>query len=589
MEHKSLHDAVVIEIFAGNGGITAWIRKVGMHSSFGIDCAKYKFPKAPIIILDLLTHEGERLLWHYLSNENVIGVWMAPPCGTASKAREIQNGGPPPLRSDTCPDGLINLSAADNTRVNKANALYWLTNRVALFCATHGLFFFIENPFSSVFWKTSAMHSLLNSIYIYFQAHVACAYGSKRPKKTMLASNIPEVEMICHGCPGNHKHLQWGQIRVKGNLVFATAEEKHYPPGLCAFVAQIILQVCETYKLTLPMDSLATLRADLSTLLNFARAQTVQFTRSKLPQLIPEYKTVLRLVHTAPTINVNHHLLLDSSYNTATGNTVHIPAYAKSLTKLPLQEGGKDEKGNFNFFRCAWGLQWNEAEFVEQAMRLGHPKSFLKALPKELETVVQTLVHNSLHEIAGNRTSWIKRWTKRAEELSKREAELHKSMDEHTQAVVRGKRILLLEEMLNDAGYYDLDVVGILKTGVPMVGPVKEAGHFAKTFKPALISVECLGEKSEQINAAVLQSCKGSGDDACDRHVYDETLKERDRGWLQGPLSVDELPAGASIGVAFCAVFEFQKSSHLQPLEWPQVAALLSGRKWPPSTRGRGI
>ena len=43
------------------------------------------------------------------------------------------------------------------------------------------------------------------------------------------------------------------------------------------------------------------------------------------------------------------------------------------------------------------------------------------------------------------------------------------------------------------------------------------------------------------------------------------------------------------IGVAFCAVFEFQKSSHLQPLEWPQVAALLSGRKWPPSTRGRGI
>ena len=27
------------------------------------------------------------------------------------------------------------------------------------------------------------------------------------------------------------------------------------------------------------------------------------------------------------------------------------------------------------------------------------------------------------------------------------------------------------------------------------------------------------------------------------------------------------------IGVAFCAVFEFQKSSHLQPLEWPQVAA----------------
>ena len=35
----------------------------------------------------------------------------------------------------------------------------------------------------------------------------------------------------------------------------------------------------------------------------------------------------------------------------------------------------------------------------------------------------------------------------------------------------------------------------------------------------------------------------------------------------------------SSIGVAFCAVFEFQKSSHLQPLAATRVAA--SGRKWP--------
>ena len=35
------------------------------------------------------------------------------------------------------------------------------------------------------------------------------------------------------------------------------------------------------------------------------------------------------------------------------------------------------------------------------------------------------------------------------------------------------------------------------------------------------------------------------------------------------------------IGVAFCAVFEFQKSSHLQPLEWPQVAASGRSVEWP--------
>ena len=53
------------------------------------------------------------------------------------------------------------------------------------------------------------------------------------------------------------------------------------------------------------------------------------------------------------------------------------------------------------------------------------------------------------------------------------------------------------------------------------------------------------------------------------------------------------------IGVAFCAVFEFQKSSHLQPLaatrvaasgrKWPLCRVAASDRKWPPSTRGRGV
>ena len=38
------------------------------------------------------------------------------------------------------------------------------------------------------------------------------------------------------------------------------------------------------------------------------------------------------------------------------------------------------------------------------------------------------------------------------------------------------------------------------------------------------------------------------------------------------------------IGVAFCAVFEFQKSSHSQPLEWPQVAASGRSVEWPQVT-----
>lgn len=258
MERKFLHEALVIEIFAGTGGITAWIRKAGMISSFGTDCMKFKGNKAPIVTLNLLTSEGRRLLWHYVDNERVIGVWLAPPCGTASKAREIDNGGPPPLRSDLLPDGLENLNKEDQERVNKANSLYLLTTQVADYCFVNGLFFFIENPFSSIYWKTSMFRSMICLGDVIFQSHVACAYGSMRPKRTMLASNVEEVNMICHKCPGNHRHLKWGQVTINGRKVFATSTEKHYPSGLCAFVAKVILHICDNYKLVLPMDSLQT-------------------------------------------------------------------------------------------------------------------------------------------------------------------------------------------------------------------------------------------------------------------------------------------------------------------------------------------
>ena len=53
--------------------------------------------------------KGEKLLMSWLQNANVIGVFLAPPCGSASRARQIplkkrkfggNKHGPRPLRSD---------------------------------------------------------------------------------------------------------------------------------------------------------------------------------------------------------------------------------------------------------------------------------------------------------------------------------------------------------------------------------------------------------------------------------------------------------------------------------------------------------
>ena len=520
-----------------------------MTSSFGIDCMKFKHPKSPIVVLDLLSPEGERLLWQYLANPRVIGVWLAPSCGTSSKAREIANGGPPPLRSDMEPDGLKFLSHANQERIDKANALYALTTCIIDFCCKEGLFFFLENPFSSVYWKTSAFRSIEQLDKLFFQCHVACAYGSKRPKKTMLVSNIPEVEMVCHPCPGNHQHLKWGQVTINNKQVFATSTEKHYPTGLCAYIAKVVLHVCESYKLQLPMDSLQTMHSDLTTILSMARAQTSQFSRTKLPQLVAEYKQIAKVVHTEPNIDVGKSCKSPMTVQMLNGAPFHIPQDARLLTKLHHEKG--ENMNDENFVCCSWGVQWSEQEFIEAAVNLGHPKSFLKTLPNELEHVVEQISWLNDSDLMHLRISWLKKWIHRADAIKSLEVDLHKKFDSGAKKVIAGKRINLFREMLEDAGYHDLDVCNILLNGVPMVGEVQESGHFPKVFRPALISKTLLEERSEDINAAVLSKTRSSGDSECDEFVYTETLKEVERGWLEGPISAGSLEKGSSISRRF--------------------------------------
>ena len=59
---------------------------------------------APVSLVDLTTKRGRDLLASWLKNPRVVGVFLAPPCGTASRARSIKlkrkRNAPEPLRDD---------------------------------------------------------------------------------------------------------------------------------------------------------------------------------------------------------------------------------------------------------------------------------------------------------------------------------------------------------------------------------------------------------------------------------------------------------------------------------------------------------
>ena len=73
-----------------------------------------------------------------------------------------------------------------------------------------------------------------------YTAHQACAYGSERPKWTVLAHNRVHFSKICKTRPGEsskHVHKAWGVIADGKSSHFATSEETAYPLPLAGAIA----------------------------------------------------------------------------------------------------------------------------------------------------------------------------------------------------------------------------------------------------------------------------------------------------------------------------------------------------------------
>ena len=73
-------------------------------------------------------------------------------------------------------------------------------------------------------------------------------------------------------------------------------------------------------------------------------------------------------------------------------------------------------------------------------------------------------------QVIAYRAAFFKKWTKRAAELHQKEKELHSTLPKHHQQILRGKRLLLMEDMLTHFGYQDSGIVKEIIQGFDLVG-----------------------------------------------------------------------------------------------------------------------
>eukprot|EP00434_Breviolum_minutum_P016188 symbB.v1.2.014264.t1/scaffold1033.1/size247163/2 len=133
-----LRKALVIELCAGSAKLSSACAKVGF-TALAVDFSGNKHSALHhVVYLDLRLAESWQLLQRLVSQHSVIWVHIAPPCGTASRARERplrgNYWGPKPLRSSDSPWGLNNLSGKDRAKVDSANAIYKHAEYPRLLC-----------------------------------------------------------------------------------------------------------------------------------------------------------------------------------------------------------------------------------------------------------------------------------------------------------------------------------------------------------------------------------------------------------------------------------------------------------------------
>ena len=229
-----------IEACCGSAMLSACVSKLGFDM-LAIDFHGNKHrPFVHVVELDLRKQSTWTFLEHLVRSRRPFHFHAAPPCGTASRARDRpiadDNHGPPPLRSEDFPTGFPWLDGIWKDKVDSANAIYI---HLAAFC------FWLQ--FSSDWmehrkpWQELSVedYKILISISAFVLFH-SCVHGSQRKKLTALLTNRSEFQVLAGFCQGDHDHLPWSHTNAEGRIIFDTSKEAAYPKVFCDRFAHVL-------------------------------------------------------------------------------------------------------------------------------------------------------------------------------------------------------------------------------------------------------------------------------------------------------------------------------------------------------------
>ena len=87
-------------------------------------------------------------------------------------------------------------------------------------------------------------------------------------------------------------------------------------------------------------------------------------------------------------------------------------------------------------------------EFVREAVYREHPCNVFQGVTEALGKAITAYAKMSVSDLMKRRADFFGHWTMRAKALANDERKLHQSLPMHRREILKGKRLLLMKEML---------------------------------------------------------------------------------------------------------------------------------------------
>jgi hypothetical protein len=191
--------------------------------------------------------------------------------------------------------------------------------------------------------------------------------------------------------------------------------------------------------------------------------------------------------------------------------------------------------------RSFWGVYRTPLQFLDWAKQLKHPRAGSSGLDDVLIKAVFSILTEGCAAIAAKRAKVFSHWLRRAVALADDEKALHASMNPEVSKILKRKRLLLFQEMAQEAGCQDVNLLSDVSNGFMLTGLAKDTRTFNSRIRLPAMSEEALGSASRWTRRAIIGSTRSSGDHQLDVQLFDETVADRDKGWLDGPYSEAQL------------------------------------------------